>query len=56
MTWTVADTEQSIPARFAEQARQRPDRLAITGSEWRPTFAELDAAANRQAAELLERG
>jgi amino acid adenylation domain-containing protein len=56
MTWSVADTEQSIPERFAEQARQRPDALALTGSAWRPTFAELDAAANRQAAELLERG
>ena len=56
MTWSVADTDQSIPERFAEQARRRPDELALTGTEWRPTFAELDAAANRQAAELLERG
>jgi amino acid adenylation domain-containing protein len=56
MTWSIADTEQSIAERFAAQARQHADKVALTGSRWRPTFAELDAAANRQAAELLELG
>jgi amino acid adenylation domain-containing protein len=56
MSWQVTDTDSSIPERFERRARLHPAKLAIDGTTWTPTFAELDAAANRLAATLLERG
>jgi amino acid adenylation domain-containing protein len=56
VTWSLADTEQSIPERFEEQALRSPSKIAIDGTSWRPSFAELDAAANRLAHSVLERG
>ena len=51
----VEDVERSIAARFEEVARRVPDKPAIAGGSWSPTFAELDAVANGQAHRLLER-
>jgi amino acid adenylation domain-containing protein len=56
VSWTVADTERSIPERFEEQVRRQSAKQAIDGAVWQPTFGELDAAANRRAHVLLERG
>ncbi len=56
MSWRVADTARSIPELFEAQALRNPARMAIGGTAWRPTFAELDGAANRLAHALLERG
>ncbi len=56
MSWRLEDTARSIPAAFAEQALRRPAHTAIDGTAWRPTYGELDAAANRLAHALLERG
>src|SRR5919106_2948278 len=55
MSWTVAETNQSIPERFEKQARRHPEKTAIAGTAWQPTFAELDAAANHLARGVLER-
>jgi non-ribosomal peptide synthetase component F len=55
MTWSVADTDRSIPECFEEVARRHPAKLAIGGTAWKPSFGELDAAANRIAGEVLER-
>jgi amino acid adenylation domain-containing protein len=56
MSWHAADTDSTIPARFERQARLHPTKTAIDGTAWAPTFAELDAAANRLAHTLSERG
>jgi amino acid adenylation domain-containing protein len=56
MSWSLADTVCSIPERFEEQARRSPAKVAIAGTDWEPTYAELDAAANRIAAVLTARG
>jgi amino acid adenylation domain-containing protein len=55
MTWGLADTEQSIAARFAEQARLHPSKPALAGTAWEPTFAELDAAAGHLARAVIGR-
>ncbi len=55
MTWRVADTDHSIPWRFERQALRTPSKIAIRGTSWQPTFAELDAASNRLAETVLER-
>ena len=55
MTWTVADTAQTLSQRFEEQARLRPEAQAIGGTAWAPTYSELDAAANGIAHALLDR-
>ncbi|MGW0436010.1 amino acid adenylation domain-containing protein [Micromonospora sp. NPDC003197] len=49
-----ADT--SIPERFAAQARQSPDAVAVTGPDGTLTYAELDAQANRLAHLLIRHG
>ncbi len=56
MSWSVADTACSIPERFEERARRNPAKVAIAGTDWEPTYAELDAGADRLAGELLARG
>jgi len=53
--WTLADTEQSVPRRFEEQASRRPDKPALAGTPWQPTFAELGAAADATARAVLSR-
>ncbi|MBK7792851.1 MAG: AMP-binding protein [Betaproteobacteria bacterium] len=49
---SATPADRSIPARFAEQARARPEAVAIGTL----TYRELAAAANRLARELLARG
>lgn len=48
--------EQTLPERFAEAVRAHGGRVAIGAGRWRPTYAELDAAARRLAAVLVEHG
>ena len=55
MSWTVADTEISIPEAFARQVGQRPSQSAAAGADWSPSFVELDRAANGIAHAVLER-
>jgi amino acid adenylation domain-containing protein len=55
MTWSAAETNQSIAERFESQARAYADKTAIGGTSWQPTFAELGATANWHAHALLER-
>ncbi|MDF0752748.1 amino acid adenylation domain-containing protein, partial [Marinobacter sp. 71-i] len=45
-----------IPALIAEQARQRPDAIAVVHGEDRLTLAEFDSRANRLAHWLLGQG
>jgi amino acid adenylation domain-containing protein len=47
--WTRADVEQSIVARFEEQAARHGDRLAVRGERQVLTYSELDRLANRIA-------
>ncbi len=44
---------QSIPARFEQQVRRYPDRLAVKSGTQRLTYTELNAVANRVARTLL---
>jgi amino acid adenylation domain-containing protein len=53
--WTLADTEQSVPRRFAERARDRRGEPAIAGTAWQPSYEELHGAAAAIAADLRER-
>lgn len=55
MSWSEADTASSVPRRFAEQVRRSGDRPAIAGASRQLSYAQLDALANRCAAELLDR-
>jgi amino acid adenylation domain-containing protein len=48
-----AETAQTIPARFAAQARCHPDRLAVRTRTTRLTYAELDRAAEGVARAIL---
>ncbi|HEY7575702.1 MAG TPA: AMP-binding protein, partial [Thermoanaerobaculia bacterium] len=50
-----AAIEQSISACFERQAAEGPDREALRTPGARLTYGELDARANRIAAEILER-
>ncbi|MGY4710009.1 amino acid adenylation domain-containing protein [Mycolicibacterium sp. CBM1] len=49
-------TVQTVTARFAEQARTRPDEVALRAGASSLTYAELDAMADRVAAGLLRHG
>jgi len=48
--------EESLPARVARVAAMHPNRPAIISSCWQPTYAELDASANRLAHALHRQG
>jgi amino acid adenylation domain-containing protein len=52
----LPEAETTIPARFAQMAALHSSRIALGGSAWRPTYAELDAASNHLAKEILARG
>jgi amino acid adenylation domain-containing protein len=45
--------ERSIPARFAEQVRARPDAIAVCTPATQITYSELDQRARRVAAALM---
>jgi amino acid adenylation domain-containing protein len=50
-----AAIEQSIPARFEQQVRNYPDRVAVKTRTHVMTYAELNHAANRVAEAILSR-
>ncbi len=47
--------DQSITARFEQQAARYPDRLAVASADRRFTYSELNQAANRIARAILSR-
>jgi acyl-coenzyme A synthetase/AMP-(fatty) acid ligase/acyl carrier protein len=49
VTWSAADTDSSIPDRFAHVLERRPGHFAIDGGEERLTYAELGALAQNYA-------
>ena len=51
-----SEVETSVPALFTQIAARQPQRTALAGGAWQPTFAELDAAGNRLAHLLMARG
>ncbi|WP_421857977.1 non-ribosomal peptide synthase/polyketide synthase [Marinobacter salarius] len=58
--WNTVDhpavDPRPIPALIAEQARQRPDAVAVVHGDDRLTFAEFDTRANRLAQWLMGQG
>src|SRR5688572_9028849 len=50
----LEDTEQSIAARFEQQARKHSDRLAVRHGRFELTYRELNGVANRVAYSILE--
>jgi amino acid adenylation domain-containing protein len=48
-----SEVEQSIPARFEQQARMHPDRIAIQDPETTLTYRDLNRLANRIARAVL---
>ena len=48
--------QTTLPQRFAEQCARTPDATAVVCGSDEITYAELDAAANRLARVLIERG
>ena len=48
--------EQSIAACFEDAVRRFPHGIAIDSDEWRPTYLELNAAANRLGRRLIGSG
>jgi amino acid adenylation domain-containing protein len=48
--------DETLPVRFERMAATHPSRIALGSSGWQPTYAELNAAANRLAHALLGRG
>jgi amino acid adenylation domain-containing protein len=53
--FSLGETEQSIPARFEQQVRRYPGRIAVKTRSHELTYAALDQAANRVAHALLAR-
>src|ERR1700682_1463495 len=47
------DIEQSIPARFQQQARNYPDHIAMKGQKHTLTYEALNRQANRIARAIL---
>jgi len=50
-----SETEQSLPARFEQQAILHCSRPALGSGDWQPTYAELNHAADHLARHLLSR-
>ncbi len=50
----IAEIEQSIPARFAQQVAAFPDKIAVATATTQLTYAELDQATNRLARAIVE--
>jgi len=46
----------SVPARFEQWVEIDPDKTAVVGSVWRPSYVALNGVANGLAHELLSRG
>lgn len=46
----------SVVKRFEGRVEMAPDGVALIGTRWQPTYAELDGCANRVARAILERG
>lgn len=46
----------SVPARFEQWVEIDPDKTAVVGSVWRPSYTALNAVANGLAHEILSRG
>ena len=55
-TEAVYPSERRVEELFAEQARRRPEAIAVVEDEVELTYGELDARANRVARELVSRG
>ena len=53
--FTNDEVEQSIPARFEQQVRRYPQRLAVVTHHTSLTYMALDQAANRVAQAILAR-
>ncbi|SUD40757.1 amino acid adenylation domain-containing protein [Ectopseudomonas mendocina] len=51
-----AQAVQLLPQRIAEQARLRPEAIALVHGQQRLSFAELEARANGLAQQLIARG
>ncbi len=49
-------SSETIASRFHEVAQRFPDRTALVSEAWRPKYAELDAAANGLAREIIAAG
>ena len=52
----LGNTEQSIPDRFEQIVAEHSSRTALGSGKWQPTYAELDATANRLANTLISQG
>jgi amino acid adenylation domain-containing protein len=48
--------ETSIPVRFREWAVAEPNRIALAGTQWQPTYAELDSVTNQLAHAVMSFG
>lgn len=53
VSFSREDVEQSIPARFEQQVRRYPERVAIADDESTLTYCDLNKLANRIARALL---
>ena len=51
----ATEVEQSVPARFAQQVRRHPDRVAVEAASGRLTYAELDRRASGLARVIRRR-
>ena len=52
----LPEAETSIPARFKQIAGSHSGQIAIAGSDWLPTYAELDGLTDRLASTLISKG
>lgn len=48
--------DQAVGERFEHWVGIAPDRVALIGATWQPTFSQLDTSANRVAHAILKRG
>jgi len=52
----IDDPQATVPARFAAMAQRHPHRVALIGSSWQPTYAELHSTAAHLAGTLQANG